>query len=179
MLYTLLITFWQPQIHLGWQCFSLGNNFQCYPLVQSIFMWYDFMILNTILYFRYWLLNNHLLSSNITRCQVPSHVGAWFHNSSGYIINFYQMILSQLESTTLYLNWKYTYIVYCLLKRITCQFRCSNDTSKNLIKSEIYIYQLCATDIFQPLSSAGVAQWVRALALQAEGLVLESQLWQT
>ena len=38
-------------------------------------------------------------SSNITRCQVPSRVRAWFNDSAGNI-DFYQMFLSQSESTT-------------------------------------------------------------------------------
>ena len=39
--------------------------------------------------------------SNITRCQVPSRVRAWFHDSEGDI-DFYQMSLSQSESTILH-----------------------------------------------------------------------------
>ena len=46
-------------------------------------------------------LEYHPSSSNITRCQVPSRVRAWFHDSSGDI-DFYQMPLSQSESTNLY-----------------------------------------------------------------------------
>ena len=45
-------------------------------------------------------LEYHLSSNNITRCQVPSRVRAWFHDSAGDI-DFYQMSLSQSESTIL------------------------------------------------------------------------------
>ena len=37
----------------------------------------------------------------ITRCQVPSHLREWFNNSAGDI-DFYQIILSQSESTIFY-----------------------------------------------------------------------------
>ena len=40
-------------------------------------------------------------SSNITRCQVPSRVRAWFPDSAGDI-DFYQMSLSKSESTILH-----------------------------------------------------------------------------
>ena len=40
-------------------------------------------------------------SSNITHCQVPSCVRAWFNDSVGDI-DFYQMFLSQSESTNLH-----------------------------------------------------------------------------
>ena len=40
-------------------------------------------------------------SSNITPCQVPSRVRAWFHDSAGDI-DFYQMSFSQSESTILH-----------------------------------------------------------------------------
>ena len=46
-------------------------------------------------------LEYHLSSSNITRCQVPSRVRAWFHDSAGDI-DFYQMSLSQSESNILH-----------------------------------------------------------------------------
>ena len=42
----------------------------------------------------------HPWSSIFTRCQVPSHIGAWFHDSAGDN-DFYQMFLSQSESTFL------------------------------------------------------------------------------
>ena len=38
--------------------------------------------------------------AKITRCQVPSRIRAWFHDSVDDI-NFYQMTLSQSESTIL------------------------------------------------------------------------------
>ena len=41
-------------------------------------------------------LNYHPPSSNITRCQVPSRVGACFHDSADDI-DFHQMLLSQLK----------------------------------------------------------------------------------
>ena len=56
-------------------------------------------------------------SSNITRCQVPSRVRAWFHDSAG-VIDFYQMSPSQSESTILqesiilyvyHMAWRVTY----------------------------------------------------------------------
>ena len=47
------------------------------------------------------LFEYYLSSSNITRCQVPSCVRAWFRDSVGDIF-FYQMSLSQLESTILH-----------------------------------------------------------------------------
>ena len=40
-------------------------------------------------------------SCNITRCQVPSRVRAWIHNSASDI-DFYQISLSQSESTILH-----------------------------------------------------------------------------
>ena len=43
----------------------------------------------------------HPSSSNITRCQVPSRVRAWFRDLAGDI-DFYQMSLSQSESTILH-----------------------------------------------------------------------------
>ena len=46
-------------------------------------------------------LEYHPQSSNITRCQVPSRVGLWFHDSVGDN-DFYQMSLSQSESTILH-----------------------------------------------------------------------------
>ena len=46
-------------------------------------------------------LEYHPSSSNITRCQVPSRVRAWFHDSAGDI-DFYPMSLSQSESTILH-----------------------------------------------------------------------------
>ena len=46
-------------------------------------------------------LEYHQSTSNITRCQVPSRVRAWFHDSAGDI-DFYQMSLSQSESTILH-----------------------------------------------------------------------------
>ena len=45
-------------------------------------------------------LEYHPSSSNFTCCQVPSRVRAWFHDSAGYT-DFYQMSLSQSESTVL------------------------------------------------------------------------------
>ena len=41
------------------------------------------------------------MSSNITRCQVPSRVRAWFNDSAGNI-DFYQMFRSQSEFTSLH-----------------------------------------------------------------------------
>ena len=41
-------------------------------------------------------LEYHPSSNNITRCQVPLCVGAWFHDSADDI-DFYQMSLSQSE----------------------------------------------------------------------------------
>ena len=46
-------------------------------------------------------LENHPSSSNITGCQVPSHVRVWFHDSADDIA-FYQMSYSQSESTILH-----------------------------------------------------------------------------
>ena len=46
-------------------------------------------------------LEYHPSSSNITRCQVPSRVRTWFHDSAGDI-DFYQMSLSQSESPILH-----------------------------------------------------------------------------
>ena len=43
----------------------------------------------------------HPPSSNITHCQVPLRVRAWFHASAGDT-DFYQMSLSQSESTILH-----------------------------------------------------------------------------
>ena len=48
-----------------------------------------------------YFLEYHPSSRNITRCQVPSRVRAWFHDSAGDI-DFYQMSLSQSESTILH-----------------------------------------------------------------------------
>ena len=48
-----------------------------------------------------YLLENHPSSNNMTRCQVPSSVRAWFHDSADDI-DFYQMSLSQSESTVLH-----------------------------------------------------------------------------
>ena len=48
-----------------------------------------------------YFLEYHLSSSNITHCQVPSRVRAWFCDSAGDI-EFYQMSLSQSESTILH-----------------------------------------------------------------------------
>ena len=58
-------------------------NSACKNSAQSIFLGY------------------HPSSSNVTRCQVPSRVRAWFHDSAGDI-DFYQMSLSQSESTILH-----------------------------------------------------------------------------
>ena len=49
---------------------------------------------------------------NFTRCQVPSRVRAWFHDSAGDI-DFYQMSLSQLESIILHES-----IIYILILAI-------------------------------------------------------------
>ena len=95
--------------------FSWGDNFPCYPLVQSIIIILYWMLIENV-----WFQNNlgqvnvwvcirtrkfkrsykisqnlwwtflrslyfseyHPSSSNITRCQVPSCVRAWFHNSA-------------------------------------------------------------------------------------------------
>ena len=46
-------------------------------------------------------LEYHPSSNNITRCQVSSRVSAWLHDPSGDI-HFYQMSLSQSESTFLH-----------------------------------------------------------------------------
>ena len=46
-------------------------------------------------------LEYHTSSSNITHCQVPSSVRAWFHDSTGDI-DFYQMSPSPSESTILH-----------------------------------------------------------------------------
>ena len=43
----------------------------------------------------------HPSLSNITRCQVPSRVRVWFHDSAGDI-DFYPMSLSQSELTILH-----------------------------------------------------------------------------
>ena len=56
------------------------KTMQCINSAQSIFLEY------------------YPASSNITRCQVPSRVRAWFHDSAGGI-DFYQMPLSQSELT--------------------------------------------------------------------------------
>ena len=44
---------------------------------------------------------DHPSSSNITHCQVLSHARVWFNDSAGDI-DFYQMFLSQSESTILH-----------------------------------------------------------------------------
>ena len=49
-------------------------------------------------------------SSNNTRCQVPSCVRAWFHDSAGDI-DFYQKFLRQSELSSLHFTWKYNYCV--------------------------------------------------------------------
>ena len=46
-------------------------------------------------------LEYHPLASNITCCQVPSCVWAWFHDSANDI-DFYRMSFSQSESTILH-----------------------------------------------------------------------------
>ena len=53
---------------------------------------------------------------NITRCQVPSRVRAWFHDSAGEI-DFYQMSLSQSESTILHESVIQTYTKYSYQNR--------------------------------------------------------------
>ena len=50
-------------------------------------------------------------SRNIIRCQVPSRVRAWFHDSAGDI-EFYQMSLSQSESDILHESIIYQNIGY-------------------------------------------------------------------
>ena len=115
---------------------SRGDNFPCYPLVQSIFIILKVNSKHRLHYV--WFQNNpgqvniwgcisysvnsnahptpvriygepcahkfctvviileyHPSSSNVTRCQVPSHVKAWFRDSAGDI-DFYQMSQSDL-----------------------------------------------------------------------------------
>ena len=48
-------------------------------------------------------LEYHLSSSNITRCQVPSRVRAWFHDSAGDI-DFNQIAFIQSEYTCIILH---------------------------------------------------------------------------
>ena len=55
----------------------------------------------------------HPSSSDITRCQVPSLVRAWFHDSAGDN-DFYQMSLSQSESTILQKSIILTYYNFTL-----------------------------------------------------------------
>ena len=154
----------RPRRSRGWHSFSRGDNFPCYPLVQSIIIIYiTIIILNVDLLHRLlyvWFQNNsgqvniwscisysensnlirrksesmvnrkrinsahrcfleyHPSTSNITSCQVPSRVRAWFHDSASDI-DFYQMSLSQSESTILhesiilfYVTWV-THVTYC------------------------------------------------------------------
>ena len=54
-------------------------------------------------------MEHHPSSSNITHCHVPSRVRAWFHDSAGDI-DFYQVSLSQLESTILHENIIYDFV---------------------------------------------------------------------
>ena len=54
-------------------------------------------------------LEYHLLSSNITRCQDPTRVRTWFHDSAGNI-DFNQMSLSQSEVTILHESIIYYFI---------------------------------------------------------------------
>ena len=69
-----------------------------------------------ILRSRYFL-EYHPSSSSITRCQVPSRVRMWFHDSMGDI-DFNQMFLSQSESTILHeciiLYFSSSYIKYTI-----------------------------------------------------------------
>ena len=65
-------------------------------------------------------LEYHPSSSNITHCQVPSRVRAWFRDSAGDI-DFYQMSLSQSESTILYVHESLIF-VNNLPKQLTIQF---------------------------------------------------------
>ena len=57
----------------------------------------------------WYFLEYHQSSSNITHCQDPSRVKAWLYDSAGDI-DFYQMFLSQSESTTWKYNIEYTKI---------------------------------------------------------------------
>ena len=167
----------RPRRSRGWHWFSRGDNFPCYPHVQSIFIILYWMLIKYIVYIYVivgihgWLrfvplswwreersvinrgfrrciyvwfqnnpgqvniwvcisysvnsnahltpvkiygepyahklcavnifLENHPSSSNITSCQVPSRVRAWFDDSAD-IIDFYQMSLRQSESTILH-----------------------------------------------------------------------------
>ena len=56
-------------------------------------------------------LEYHPSSSNITRCQIPSRVRAWFHDSAGDI-DFHQMSLSQSESTILHESIIFVFTIY-------------------------------------------------------------------
>ena len=63
-------------------------------------------------------------SGNITRCQVPLRIRAWFHDAADDI-DFYQMSLSQSESTILHERLIYNYTYYTLY--IYTIFRMSRD----------------------------------------------------
>ena len=89
-----------------------GWHFPCYPLLQSIIMilfWmlikyignitFGFKLIQVGLIFEFvfrsrYFLEYHPSLSIITRCQVPSRVRVWFHNSAGDI-DFYQMSAHQ------------------------------------------------------------------------------------
>ena len=69
------------------------------PRSKLIFSGWQFPLLSSHavnFYIKY-----HPSSSDITRCQVPSPFRSWFHYSAGDI-DFYQMSLSQSESTILH-----------------------------------------------------------------------------
>ena len=88
--YIVYIMFGFKTVYLSiWVCISYSVNSNAHTTPVRI-----------ILRSRYFL-EFHPSSSNITRCQVPSRVRAWFHDSAGDI-NFYQMSLSQSESTILH-----------------------------------------------------------------------------
>ena len=119
-----------PRRSRGWHWFSRGGNFPCYPLMQSIFIILYWMLIKYIIYITFktiqikWIfefvfrtlkiqmliqyqsesmVNRTRINSalSIYFCQVPSRVRAWFHDSAGDI-DFYQMSLSQSESTILH-----------------------------------------------------------------------------
>ena len=124
----------RPRRSRGWHWFSRVDNFPCYPLVQSIFIILYWMQIHRLHYVwlqkkpdqvKIWDCISYSVNSNahttpvvkqITRCHVLSRVRAWFHDFAGDI-DFYQMSLSQSESTILHesiISW-YIYISFEVL----------------------------------------------------------------
>ena len=91
--YIVYITFGFKTIHVRrMSLLFVLRTFNIYDAMQS-----ESMVNRTRINLR----SRYFLGGTITRCQVPSRVRAWFHDSAGDI-DFYQMSLSQSESTILH-----------------------------------------------------------------------------